>query len=553
MTQTGGSSHTESNGETSDSITQNTRQEESANEAVNLENSNHRYETGNSKHDIHDPGTHEAEEKETLRCDTDVIEHPGASVCDVDKVSKSEIDLENDSEMIGKMESLSLKKSGTEDNRNSRESGSNEREVTGLHDVNDDALNKNQNGQDLTDFARFHSLKRHQSEMSTLINDNLTAETGFEGKDDSDLINTSHSDLNVNVCDTKNGILNIDFGDVNDKKLPQAPAKPCLLSDNAESLDVLEDSEHHLRPDIAEEMTFEDDEKENHDSHSENADYDFAINAVEDCNQVDNYEDSVQRQEIIAENIPSEHSSANDDDDDDDDDDSSAVSTEDEHSDFQECIEDHEYLGNNKIDETNFLKQGICEQTDEKCQECEECNSIREKIKASKSAEGGFSETVDKSLGRSASDTCANLKKDNSKGNGDLKRSEAILDRSEKTVDADFTTDEMDKEESRDEYIDSVSNKLTDIEHKLDSIDEKLNAFRQKDEQTVQLYTPHLTGLNIESIKFPSTVLGKLCLEKFFQMNKELRSFQTNWKGISEDLIKVSLKDDDTSRKICTK
>ena len=91
----------------------------------------------------------------------------------------------------------------------------------------------------------------------------------------------------------------------------------------------------------------------------------------------------------------------------------------------------------------------------------------------------------------------------------------------------------------KDDIITSVENKLDNIERAMDSIDRKLSAFKQTHEQTVQLYTPHLTSLNIENIKFPSTLLGKLCLEKFFQLNKELRIWRINWKGLTEKLMKV--------------
>ena len=89
----------------------------------------------------------------------------------------------------------------------------------------------------------------------------------------------------------------------------------------------------------------------------------------------------------------------------------------------------------------------------------------------------------------------------------------------------------------------SFEDVIGDIEHKLDTIerklDDKLDGFKESDDQITQLYTSNITSLNIENIKFPSESLGKLCLNKFFSVNKNLRSLKINWKGLSENLLKV--------------
>ena len=89
----------------------------------------------------------------------------------------------------------------------------------------------------------------------------------------------------------------------------------------------------------------------------------------------------------------------------------------------------------------------------------------------------------------------------------------------------------------------SFEDVIGDIEHKLDTIerklDDKLDGFKEADDQITQLYTSNITSLNIENIKFPSESLGKLCLDKFFSVNKNLRSLKINWKGLSENLLKV--------------
>ena len=89
----------------------------------------------------------------------------------------------------------------------------------------------------------------------------------------------------------------------------------------------------------------------------------------------------------------------------------------------------------------------------------------------------------------------------------------------------------------------SFEDVIGDIEHKLDTIerklDDKLDGFKEAGDQITQLYTSNITSLNIENIKFPSESLGKLCLDKFLSVNKNLRSLKINWKGLSENLLKV--------------
>ena len=104
-------------------------------------------------------------------------------------------------------------------------------------------------------------------------------------------------------------------------------------------------------------------------------------------------------------------------------------------------------------------------------------------------------------------------------------------------INGDLTKDNLqDSSNSLEAVIGDIEHKLDTIERKLDG---KLDGFKEADDQITQLYTSNLTSLNIENIKFPSESLGKLCLDKFFSVNKNLRSLKINWKGLSVNLLKV--------------
>ena len=155
-------------------------------------------------------------------------------------------------------------------------------------------------------------------------------------------------------------------------------------------------------------------------------------------------------------------------------------------------------------------------------------------------------EYIDNDLGKES-----NLAKDNlqdcdthssSSVKGKMDDIEHVLDTCEdidlgNEINSDLTKDNLQ------DSSDSFEAVIGDIEHKLDTIerklDDKLDGFKEAGDQITQLYTSNVTSLNIENIKFPSESLGKLCLGKFFSVNKNLRSLKINWKGLSENLLKV--------------
>ena len=155
-------------------------------------------------------------------------------------------------------------------------------------------------------------------------------------------------------------------------------------------------------------------------------------------------------------------------------------------------------------------------------------------------------EYIDNDIGKES-----NLAKDNlqdcdthssSSVKGKMDDIERVLDTCEdidlvNEINGDLTKDNLhDSSNSFEAVIGDIEHKLNTIERKLD---DKLDGSKEADDQITQLYTSNITSLNIENIKFPSESLGKLCLDKFFSVNKNLRSLKINWKGLSENLLKV--------------
>ena len=172
----------------------------------------------------------------------------------------------------------------------------------------------------------------------------------------------------------------------------------------------------------------------------------------------------------------------------------------------------------NEMDDTK-LRQGQVHlevDTNGSSEQCNQCRIIKEKLLSIERVGNNTCEVTNTSSGKTE------------------KQEDDTLD---SEINSDSANDNL--QESENSLSRSVKDKIDDIKNKLDTIDEKLSAFTQTGEQPVQLYIPNLTSLNIENIKFPSKLLGKLCLEKFFQLNKNLRSFKVNWKGLYENIMKV--------------
>ncbi|MEW8486501.1 MAG: hypothetical protein AB2705_15080 [Candidatus Thiodiazotropha sp.] len=318
-----------------------------------------------------------------------------------------------------------------------------------------------------------------------------------------------HSDLNKNlVCDSSKKTYVFDNHHV---KRPPENFVETYPSHTASS-----DSSglREIESDSREKMEVGQNGKDNLDNISKSVDHDFAITMVAQCNLP---KDCEVLQNLGNEDISVRNENVND-------------------SDINFVSEENSYM----LDSPDDVEKAALNETDDSVHSKQQ-NMVQSKnqIHVSKSDHSNLPEQCDKSkLIRE------NIHNSISSDNIQLaKRIENNANDSELESGCGQTHSVLGENDSahglKDDVITFVENKLDNIERAMDSIDWKLSAFKRTEKQTAQLYTPHLTSLNIENIKFPSTLLGKLCLEKFFQLNKELRVWRINWKGLTEKLIKV--------------